>query len=210
MNDSLTDHPLERDLERVLLSEGTIQARVRELGARIDRDYEPGDEPLLVGILKGACIFLSDLLRAIPRHVALDFIATSSYGAGARSSGQVRLLKDLDKPVEGRHILIVEDIIDSGLTLTYLKRMLLARRPASIRIATLLDKPTRRKLPLTPDYVGFTIEDLFVVGYGLDFDERYRNLPVIGVLKPACYQKMDEEAPQAGEPRGRDAKEGTC
>ncbi|GHU73532.1 hypoxanthine phosphoribosyltransferase [Clostridia bacterium] len=188
MND---EHPLASDLERVLLTEESIQSRVRELGAQIDRDYAPGDEPLLIGILKGACIFLSDLLRAIPRHVSLDFIATSSYGASVHTSGQVRLLKDLDKPIEGRHILIVEDIIDSGLTLTYLKRMLSARHPASIRIATLLDKPSRRKQPLTPDYTGFEIEDLFVVGYGLDFDERYRNLPMIGVLKPACYQKLN-------------------
>ncbi|MDR1262458.1 MAG: hypoxanthine phosphoribosyltransferase [Oscillospiraceae bacterium] len=190
MSDPLTAHRLARDLESVLLTQDAIQSRVRELGALIDRDYAPDDEPLLIGILKGACIFLSDLLRAIPRHVSLDFIATSSYGAAVHSSGQVRLLKDLDKPIEGRHILIVEDIIDSGLTLTYLKRMLSARRPASIRIATLLDKPSRRKQPLTPDYVGFAIDDLFVVGYGLDFDERYRNLPMIGVLKPACYQKM--------------------
>ncbi|MDR0396019.1 MAG: hypoxanthine phosphoribosyltransferase [Oscillospiraceae bacterium] len=210
MNGTLSDQPLARDLERVLLSEETIRARVREMGARIDASYGPGEEPLLVGILKGACVFLSDLLRAIPRHVALDFISTSSYGAGVRSSGQVRLLKDLDKPVEGRHILLVEDIIDSGLTMSYLKRMLLARRPASIRIATLLDKPSRRKQPLTPDYVGFEIDDLFVVGYGLDFDERYRNLPVIGVLKPACYQKMGEEAPRAGEPRNLDDKGETC
>ncbi|MDR2657932.1 MAG: hypoxanthine phosphoribosyltransferase [Oscillospiraceae bacterium] len=190
MNEPLAAHRLARDLESVLLTQDAIQSRVRELGALIDRDYAPDDEPLLIGILKGACIFLSDLLRAIPRHVSLDFIATSSYGAAVHSSGQVRLLKDLDKPIEGRHILIVEDIIDSGLTLTYLKRMLSARRPASIRIATLLDKPSRRKQPLTPDYVGFAIDDLFVVGYGLDFDERYRNLPMIGVLKPACYQKM--------------------
>jgi hypoxanthine phosphoribosyltransferase len=148
---------------------------------------------MVIGILKGAVMFFADLTRAIPASISIDFIATSSYGSNDVTSGVVRILKDLDRPIDDRHVLLVEDIVDSGLTLSYLVRMLRARHPASIRIAALLDKPSRRKTPLQADYIGFSIDDLFVVGYGLDFDQRYRNLPMIGVLKPACYQKLGGE-----------------
>ena len=163
-----------------LISADDIHRRVRELAADISRDHPLGVH--LVGVLKGACIFLADLARAIDVDVTMDFIAVSSYGSSTRSSGQVQLLKDLDIALEGRSVIIVEDIVDTGLTLTYLQEILRARAPRSIRTACLLSKPSRRQVDVDVEYVGFTIEDRFVVGYGLDYHERYRNLPHIAVL----------------------------
>ena len=163
-----------------LIASEDIQRRVRELAAEITRDHPLGVH--LVGVLKGACIFLADLARALECDVTMDFIAVSSYGSSTRSSGQVRLLKDLDHSLEGRHVVIIEDIVDTGLTLTYLQEILRARAPRSLRTACLLSKPSRREVDVTVDYVGFTIDDRFVVGYGLDHHERYRNLPYIGVV----------------------------
>lgn len=170
------------EIEKVLLSEEQILTRVRELGQTISADYE-GKDLLVVGILKGAFIFMSDLVRQISIPVEVDFMATSSYGQSTKTSGVVKVLKDLDSPIEGRHILIVEDIIDSGLTLSYLTEILRSRKPESIKIAVLLDKPERRQTALSVDYVGFTIPDEFVVGYGLDFDSKYRGLPYVGILE---------------------------
>lgn len=167
---------------RVLLPADKIQERVQELGREITADFEDGPL-LLIGILKGACIFLADLARAIPRHARLDFIGISSYGKGKTSSGEVRLTKDLDVSIEGQHVLIVEDIVDSGITLSYLVQILAQRKPRSIQIATLLDKPERRLRPVQVKYVGFHIPDEFVVGYGLDYAEDYRNLPDVCVLE---------------------------
>ena len=166
----------------VLLSEEQIRARIAELGAQITRDYA-GRNPLLIGVLKGACFFLSDLMRAIDTRLSLEFMAISSYGSSTRTSGEVRIMKDLDVPIEGRHILVVEDIVDTGLTLSYLLANLHARGAASVKLAALLDKFERRQKEVQIDYLGFQIPDEFVVGYGLDFAERYRNLPFIAVLK---------------------------
>jgi hypoxanthine phosphoribosyltransferase len=166
---------------RVLISEAQIQARIAEMGARIDADYPPG--PLyLIAILKGACFFLADLSRTLKRQARIDFIGISSYGRGKTTSGEVKLTKDLDSSIEGADVLIVEDIVDSGVTLTYLKHVLEQRKPRSVRIAALLDKPSRRLRPVVVDYVGFQIPDEFVVGYGLDYAEDYRNLRDICVL----------------------------
>ncbi len=175
------------DVEKILFSETELAARIKELGQTITADYA-GKEILMIGILRGAVIFMSDLARAIDLPVAIDFMAVSSYGASTTSSGVVRILKDLDEDVENKHVLIVEDIIDSGLTLNYLMDNLWSRKPASIKICTLLNKPERRKVEVPIAYNGFTIPDHFVVGYGLDFAEKYRNLPFIGVLKPEAYQ----------------------
>lgn len=177
-----------KDVERILITSEEIGARVRELGQQITNDYA-GQEILMIGVLRGAVIFMSDLARAIKRPIDIDFMAISSYGLSTNSSGTVRILKDLDEAVEGRHILIVEDIIDSGLTLNYLVENIKSRKPASVRICTLLSKPDRRKVNVTVDYNGFIIPDYFVVGYGLDFAGKYRNLPFIGVLKPDIYEK---------------------
>jgi hypoxanthine phosphoribosyltransferase len=164
----------------ILLSREAIQKRVEELALEIRRDF-PGDLHV-IAVLKGAFIFLSDLVRDMPGHVSLDFMAVSSYAKGTTSSGQVRLLKDLDTSLDGRNVIIVEDIVDTGLTLTYLQDILRARNPKSLRTACLLSKPSRRKVDVKVEYIGFTIEDHFVVGYGLDYAERYRNLPYIGVI----------------------------
>ncbi len=167
----------------VLIDEARIAARVREMGQAIRRDY-PSDDPVhLVAVLKGAFMFLADLVRAIEGPMTCDFIALSSYGARTSSSGEVRLIKDLDSGLEGRDVIVVEDILDTGLTLSYLHEILRARGPRSLRTACLLSKPSRRQVPVPVEYVGFTIEDRFVVGYGLDFDDRYRNLPYIGVIE---------------------------
>ena len=166
----------------VLLSEAQLQTRIKELGAEITRDYA-GRNPLLIGVLKGACFFLSDLLRAIDTRLSIEFMAISSYGASTRTSGEVRIMKDLDVPIEGRHILVVEDIVDTGLTLSYLLANLESRGAASVKLVALLDKFERREKDVTIDYLGFKIPDAFVVGYGLDYAERYRNLPFIAVLK---------------------------
>src|SRR3989449_8070757 len=166
----------------VLISEEQIQNRIRELGTQIALDYA-GRNPLLIGVLKGACFFLSDLLRAIDIPLGIEFIAISSYGSSTRTSGEVRILKDLDVPVENRHIIVVEDIVDTGLTLSYLLTNLKSRGAASVKLVALLDKSERREREVAIDYLGFEIPDHFVVGYGLDFSERYRNLPFIAVLK---------------------------
>src|SRR5712691_3189141 len=165
-----------------LITFEAIQNRIKELGAEIARDYA-GRNPLLIGVLKGACTFLSDLMRAADIPLAVEFIAISSYGAEMRTSGEVRILKDLDVAIEGRHILVVEDIVDTGLTLNYLLANLKSRGAASVKLAALLDKYERREKEVPIDYLGFQIPDKFVVGYGLDFAERYRNLPFIAVLK---------------------------
>ena len=167
---------------QVLISEQEIQTRIKELGAQITRDYA-GRNPLLIGVLKGACFFLSDLLRSIDTKLSIEFMAISSYGASTRTSGEVRIMKDLDVPIEGRDILVVEDIVDTGLTLSYLLSNLESRGAASVKLAALLDKFERRQKEVKIDYLGFKIPDEFVVGYGLDFAERYRNLPFIAVLK---------------------------
>lgn len=167
----------------VLIDETRLAARVREMATEIRRDYGAEEPVHFVAVLKGAFVFLSDLIRAFEGPVTCDFIAVSSYGSGTTSSGEVRLTKDLDRSVEGRHVIVVEDIVDTGLTLSYLQEILEARGPKSIRTACLLSKPSRRKAEVPVEYVGFTIEDRFVVGYGLDFDEAYRQLPFIGVLE---------------------------
>jgi hypoxanthine phosphoribosyltransferase len=166
----------------VLLRGDAIQSRVTELAAEIERDYPEGEEIHLVCVLKGGFVFMSDLIRAMTPRVTVDFIAVSSYAKSTKSSGEVRLLKDLDSGLEGRHVIIVEDIVDTGLTLTYLQDILRARSPRSLRTACLLSKPSRRQVDVTVEYIGFTIEDRFVVGYGLDYAEKYRNLSYIAVL----------------------------
>jgi hypoxanthine phosphoribosyltransferase len=167
---------------KVLLDAATIQARVRELAAEIEGDYPDGEDVHLVCVLKGGFVFMSDLIRAMGPRVTLDFIAVASYAKSTKSSGEVRMLKDLDTGLEGRHTIIVEDIVDTGLTLTYLQDILRARSPKSLRTACLLSKPSRRVVDVTVEYIGFTIEDRFVVGYGLDYAEKYRNLADIAVL----------------------------
>lgn len=175
------------DVAEILISEEQIRQRTRELAQEISRDYE-GQDLLLICVLKGGIVFLVDLMRELTIPHTVDFMATSSYGASTESSGAVRILKDLDEPIQGRSVLIVEDIIDTGHTLNYLTRILHERGPASLRICTMLDKKERRQVEIPVDYVGFNIPNAFVVGYGLDFNEVYRNLPFIGVLKPSLYQ----------------------
>ncbi|HMC78348.1 MAG TPA: hypoxanthine phosphoribosyltransferase, partial [Vicinamibacterales bacterium] len=163
----------------VLLSESQIKTRIASLAAEIERDYPSSEEIHLVAVLKGGFMFMADLVRAMSERVTMDFMAVSSYGKGTTSSGQVRVLKDLDSNLEGRHIIVVEDIVDTGLTLHYLQDLLKARAPKSMKTACLLSKPSRRKVDVQVDYIGFTIDDHFVVGYGLDYAEKYRNLPHI-------------------------------
>jgi len=177
-------HP---DIQEVILSEAQIQARIRELGAEISRDYE-GRSVLLIAVLRGAALFLADLARDISVPIELDFMAVSSYGSSTKSSGVVRILKDLDEPIDGRDVIVVEDILDTGLTLKYLLKNLASRKPASLEVITLLSKEGKQRVPISCKYVGFICPDEFVVGYGLDYAEKYRNLPYIGVLKPAAYQ----------------------
>src|ERR1700674_4256956 len=178
----MTSAEVERAVGEILLGEEQLQARIRELGREITDDYA-GRELLLVGVLKGAVFFMADLMRSLTVPCEVDFMAISSYGAASDSSGVVRILKDLDIPLEGRHVLVVEDIIDSGLTLSYLMRNLRARQPASLEVCALLTKPARREIDIPVRYVGFEIPNRFVVGYGLDYAERYRNLPYVGVLQ---------------------------
>jgi hypoxanthine phosphoribosyltransferase len=166
----------------ILITADQIQQRVRELADEIERDYPGTDEIHLVGVLKGGFVFMADLVRAMSVRVTMDFIAVSSYAQSTKSSGEVRLVKDLDSGLEGRHVIIVEDIVDTGLTLTYLQDILRARAPRSLKTACLLSKPSRRKVDVVVEYIGFTIEDRFVVGYGLDYGEKYRNLRDIAVL----------------------------
>ena len=173
------------DIERVLLSEDEIKAKVREIGNRISEDFADKD-PVFIGVLKGCFIFMADLMRCVQIPCSMDFMAVSSY-SGASSTGAVKINKDLGQDIKDRHIILVEDILDSGVTLNYLKNYLQVRQPASIHVATLLDKPARRKADIYADYSCFEVPDAFVVGYGLDYDERYRNLPYIGILKPEIY-----------------------
>jgi hypoxanthine phosphoribosyltransferase len=174
------------DLERVLISEDELQEKIRELAGKIDADYA-GKDLLIVGVLKGAVMVMADLARALHVPVEMDWMAVSSYGAGTKSSGVVRVLKDLDTDIAGRHVLVVEDIIDSGLTLSWLIRNLRSRNPASVEICAALRKPEAIKVPIEVKYVGFDIPSEFVIGYGLDYAERYRNLPFIGTLAPHVY-----------------------
>lgn len=180
---------MEKDIARKLLTEEQLQNRVRELAAQISEDYRDKN-PTMVCILKGAVMFYTDLLRAMPIPLSMDFMAVSSYGKSTKSSGEVEIRKDLSSSIEGKHVIIVEDIVDSGFTLTYLTRMLASRGAASIKLCTLLDKPSRRApgITLKADYAGFEVGNEFVVGYGLDYAEKYRNLPYIGILKPEVYE----------------------
>jgi hypoxanthine phosphoribosyltransferase len=181
---------LEDDVASVLIDEKQIQNRISELAASIEADYGDQADLLLICVLKGGYMFLADLSRALKRPHELDFMGISSYGAGTTSSGAVQIIMDLKAPITDRNVLIVEDIIDSGRTLEYMRRNLLARGPASLRICSLLSKPARREIDVAVDYVGFEIPDEFVVGYGLDFDEEYRNLPYIAILKPAVFEHL--------------------
>ena len=179
---------MHQDVESIMFTKEQLAARIGELAAQLDKEYA-GKTPLMVGILKGSVMFYADLLRAMTIPVEMDFIAISSYGSGAKSSGEVKLIKDLDRKIEGKDVIIVEDIIDSGYTLSYLQRNLYARKPESVKICALLDKYSRRVVPSEADYKGFDCADEFVVGFGLDYAERYRNLPYIGVLKRSVYEK---------------------
>jgi hypoxanthine phosphoribosyltransferase len=176
-----------QDIKEVWISEEELQAKVKELGAKISEDYK-GKNLLMISVLKGSVVFMADLMRSITIPAAIDFMAVSSYGAGTASTGVVRIIKDLDTNVADYDLLLVEDILDSGNTLSYLRELLSDRHPNSIRIATLMDKPSRRVADIHADYVGFEVADEFVVGYGLDYNEKYRNLPFVGILKPCVYE----------------------
>ena len=175
------------DIGEVLFSEEKIASIVRNMGRQISEDYV-GKNLFMVSVLKGSLVFMADLMRAVTIPCSIDFLSVSSYGNGTASSGEVRILKDLDCSLEGKDLLIVEDILDSGMTLSFLLKTLSARNPASIRLCTFLDKPERRRVDIRPDYVGAEVPDKFIVGYGLDYAEKYRNLPYIGVLKPEVYE----------------------
>ena len=177
---------MKQDIERILFSEEQLKERIAALGAELTRDYEDKN-PIFVGVLKGCFVFMADLLRNVDVYCTMYFMSVSSYGDGVTSTGAVKINKDLSRDIAGRHVIIVEDILDSGITLSYLKKYLSVRNPASISIVTLLDKPARRRADVQADYVGFEVEDAFVVGYGLDYAEEYRNLPYIGVLKSEVY-----------------------
>ena len=177
---------MKNDIEYVAFSEEAIKTRIEELGAQLSADYSDKN-PLFIGVLKGAFVFLADLIRNVSIQCEVEFLGVSSYGSGATTTGAVKITKDLSCDIEGRHIILVEDILDTGITLTYLKNYLEAHNPASIKICAFLDKTARRKVPISADYLGFECDDVFLVGYGLDFAERYRGLPYIGVLKPELY-----------------------
>jgi len=181
---------LREDITSVLYTRQQLQTAVEELGQRITRDYQ-GKEPFMICILKGACVFFCDLIRHIDLPLEIDFMSTSSYGVSTVTSGEVKLVKDLDRSILGRDVLLVEDIVDTGMTLNYLKKILTGRGAASLRIVALLDKPARREAPLSVDYICFQIPDAFVVGYGLDYNEKYRNLPDVGILSPTVYEQQD-------------------
>ena len=183
---------MHHDIEKVLVSREEIEQKCAEIGAQLTKEYE-GKFPLVIGVLKGAMPFMSDLLRYTETYLEVDFMDVSSYGSGTRSSGEVKIVKDLDTKVEGRDLLIIEDIIDSGLTLRYLVDLFKYRKAKSIKIVTLLDKPTGRSADIKADVIGFEVPNEFVVGYGLDYNHRYRNLPYIGILKPEIYSKTNEE-----------------
>jgi hypoxanthine phosphoribosyltransferase len=173
---------VENVVEKVLISEEQLDEKIKELGEQLSNDYK-GKDVLFICVLKGAIMFMSDLSKKMTIPMEMDFMAVSSYGASTKSSGIVKIIKDLDTSIEGRHVVIIEDIIDTGLTLSYLVKILENRKPASLKVCTLLDKPARRTVDIKPDYCGFTIEDYFVVGYGLDYDEKYRNIPYIFIPK---------------------------
>lgn len=179
---------MKNDIERILISEEELQKTVAELGRQISEDYKDKNL-LMVSVLKGSVIFMADLMRAITIPISIDFMSVSSYGGGVKSTGIVKIIKDLDNDISGYDVLIVEDILDSGLTLSYLTNVLRQRKVNSIKIATLLDKPERRQVDIKPDYACFVVPDKFVVGYGLDYDQKYRNLPYVGVVKPEVYTK---------------------
>lgn len=179
---------MHNDIARVLITEQELHDRIAELGKQLAADYADKD-PIFLGVLKGVVIFFADMVRATPIRSQFDFLVVSSYGSGTTSSGHVKMLKDVSCDIQGRHVVILEDILDSGITLEYVTKHLLEMQPSSLKICTLLDKPSRRKSSIIADYVGFTIENEFVVGYGLDYDERYRNLPYVGILKPEVYSK---------------------
>ena len=181
-------YDMRNDLQEVLVSKEEIQATVARLGAEISRDYE-GKQPVLITVLKGAFVFMADLCRAITVPCTMDFMSVSSYGSGTTTSGKVRIRKDLDVNIEGQDVIIVEDILDSGVTLSNLMELLKTRNPASLRLVTLFDKPDRRKAHVDVDYCGIQVPDAFIVGYGLDYDELYRNLPDVSILKPEVYTK---------------------
>lgn len=181
---------MNKDIEKVLFSEEMLAQTVNELGKQITEDYQ-GRKMLLISILKGSIMFMSDLMRSIDLPCEIDFMAVSAYGSGTKNSGTVRILKDLDRDIRGYDVLIVEDILDSGMTLSYLMDLLYARDPNSIRICTLFDKPERRKVDIYADYSGLQVPDEFIVGYGLDYAEKYRNLPYIGVLKREVYESKE-------------------
>ena len=176
----------EQDIEKILLQEDELKQRVKELGAQITEDYK-GKDLVLITVLRGSYIFMADLSRAVDIPCVIDFMSVSSYGKGTTSSGQVQITKDLSEDIAGKDVVVVEDILDSGNTLSYLLEILKARQPASVRLCTLLDKPERRVKDIQADYCGFTIPDAFVVGYGLDYAEQYRNLPYVGILNPSVY-----------------------
>jgi len=178
---------MHQDVEQILFTEADIAARVTEMGKQITEEFE-GKNPLLIAVLKGSFMFMADLARSIETSCNIEFLGVSSYGNKSETTGAVRITRDLEYDIEGRHVIVVEDILDSGLTLNYLCGYLENRKPASITLCTLLDKPERRQVEVHPKYIGFTIPDAFVVGYGLDFAEKYRNLPYIGILKPQVYQ----------------------
>lgn len=180
-------HNMHEDIAEILITEQEIQSRIKEMGAQISKDY-PSGGVVMICILKGALLFFSDLARQLSVQCEMDFMGISSYGSGTKTSGIVRISKDLDMSITGRDVLIVEDIMDSGLTLNHLTLLLRSRNPNSMRVACLLDKPERRECEITPDYCGFIIPNKFVVGYGLDFEEEYRHLPYVGVLKPDIYE----------------------
>ena len=177
---------MKNDMAKILITKEQIETRVKELADEINRDYA-GEEIILVGILRGSIYFLVDLSRLINSNVYIEFMSVSSY-IGTQSSGEVRINKDITRPLEGKNVLVVEDVIDTGYTLSYLKQILLARKPKSLKICSFLDKPSRRKVDFQGDYIGFAVPDEFVVGYGLDFNQKYRNFPEIGVLKPEIYE----------------------
>lgn len=179
---------MKEDLKEILFSEETLKDKIVDMAKKISEDYE-GKDLLVVGILKGSVIFAAELIKNISIPCEIDFMAVSSYGNSTETSGVVRILKDLDQHIEGKHILIVEDIVDTGTTLNYLLKYLKARKAASIKIATLLNKPARRKVEIDVEYIGFEVGDGFIVGYGIDYAEKYRNLPCIGILKPEVYEK---------------------
>ncbi len=183
---------MDQDIEKVFYTEEQLQARIAELGAQITADYKDFDEEIFcVGILKGAVMFYTDLVRQIKLPINFDFMIASSYGNSTSTSGTVKILKDLDYDIEGKHLLVIEDIIDSGTTMHYLKKYFAARKPKSVKLCSLFSKPSRRTVDVDIDYCGFTVPDEFLVGYGLDYAEKYRNLPYVGVLKPSVYQNAD-------------------